>query len=141
MARLAAAAQLAMALWAGAIACVAFAVAPAVFARLEGVDGVSPAQILRPVFAAVDRFGIAAAALYLIALALRPVRGRRWRAAVAAAMGAGAAVDTFVLAPLVREGAAGAHGVSVAVWMATLLLAAVLALARLRPLEPPEVSA
>ena len=113
-------ARLCIALWTGAVLCVMFAVAPSVFAGIPEAqrEAVPPVEILGPVFRAVDLFGVATAVLYLLALAPARVRGKRWRAIVVAAMGAAAAVDTFVLAPIIRNegGSSAAHGISMVLW-------------------------
>ena len=115
-------ARLCIALWTGAVLCVMFAVAPSVFAGIPEAqrEAVPPGEILGPVFRAVDLFGVATAVLYLLALAPGRVRGKRWRAIVVAGMGAAAAVDTFVLAPMIRSqgGSSAAHGISMALWTA-----------------------
>ncbi len=113
-------ARLCIVLWTGAVLCVMFAVAPSVFAGIPEAqrEAVPPGEILGPVFRAVDLFGVATAVLYLLALAPARVRGKRWRVIDVAAMGAAAAVDTFVLAPIIRNegGSSAAHGISMALW-------------------------
>ncbi len=113
-------ARLCIALWTGAVLCVMFAVAPAVFGGIPEAqrEAVPPGEILGPVFRAVDLFGIGATVLYLLTLAPARIPGKRWRALVVAGMGAAAAVDTFVLAPIIRNegGSSAAHGISMALW-------------------------
>jgi len=115
-------ARLAIALWAGAIAAISFAVAPRVFTFLD--DRPRAGELMAPVFRKVDLFGIGAAILFAIA-----ARGSRWRFALACLLAAAAAANTFVLAPRIVAGSPASHQVAVWLWGGILIGAIVLALA------------
>jgi hypothetical protein len=119
---LAASARLAVALWAGAVATVAFVVAPRVFGFLD--DHARAGELMRPIFRSVDLFGIGAAVLFAVA-----ARGSRWRLALACLLGAAAAANAFILGPAIAGGKRELHGVSEAVWGAILVGSLVLAIA------------
>ncbi|HEX5139018.1 MAG TPA: DUF4149 domain-containing protein [Planctomycetota bacterium] len=124
-------ARLAIALWAGAIAAVAFAVAPRVFRFLE--DPPRAGKLMAPIFRKVDLFGIGAAVLFAIA-----ARGSRWRFALSCVLAAAAAANAFVLAPRIAAGDRALHGFSEGLWGGILVGSVVLALAG--PRSPPQSS-
>jgi len=115
-------ARLAIALWAGAVAAVAFAVAPRVFGFL--VDRNEAGELMAPIFRKVDLFGIGAAILFATI-----ARGSRWRFAVACLLAAAAAANAFVLAPRIAGGDRTLHSLSEGLWGGILLGTVVLALA------------
>ncbi len=123
--------RLAVALWAGAVAAVAFAVAPRVFRFLA--DPPRAGELMGPIFRKVDLFGIGAAVLFAVA-----ARGSRWRFALACLLGAAAAANAFLLGPAIAGGKRELHGVSEAVWGAILVGSLVLAIAG--PRTPPQSS-
>lgn len=104
-------AHAALGLWIGAVACVAFVVAPTVFRTLD--DDALAGKVMAPIFQAVDVFGVAAAALFAVA-----ARGRKWRALGAAALGAAALVNVVIVAPKVtaRENLELYHKVAEVLW-------------------------
>jgi hypothetical protein len=114
-------ARLGVALWAGAVATVAFAVAPRVFRFLD--DPARAGKLMAPIFRKVDLFGIGAAVLFALA-----ARGSRWRFALACLLGAAAAGNAFVLAPRVPGGDPALHHISEGLWGAILVGSLVLAL-------------
>jgi Domain of unknown function (DUF4149) len=116
-----AAARLGVALWAGAVAAVAFAVAPRVFRFLD--DPSRAGELMAPIFRKVDLFGIGAAVLFAVA-----ARGSRWRFALACLLGAAAAANAFLLAPRIAAGQRELHGLAEALWGGILLGSLVLAL-------------
>jgi hypothetical protein len=126
-------ARLGVALWAGAISAVAFAVAPRVFHFLP--DSQQAGELMAPIFRKVDLFGIGAAILFAIAS-----RGSRWRFALACILGAAAAANTFVLAPRIPGGSPTLHSISEGLWGGILLGSLVLALAGARPGGAPSQS-
>lgn len=95
---LTASARAALALWTGAIAGIAFAVAPRVFRYLD--DPRRAGELLRPIFRRVDLFGIGVSLLGIAAVFAADLR--RWRALLLAAMGGAAATNAFLLAPLIE---------------------------------------
>jgi len=116
-------ARLAVGVWTGAVAAVAFAVAPRVFGFLE--DPERAGELMAPIFRKVDIFGIVAAALFAVA-----ARRSRWRFVLALALGALAAANAFVLSPLISERGDNLklyHGMSEAFWGVILVGSAVLA--------------
>jgi len=115
-------ARLAIALWAGAVAAVSFAVAPRVFTFLN--DPPRAGELMLPIFKKVDLFGIGAAILFAIV-----ARGSRWRFALACLLAAAAAANTFVLAPRIVAGDKALHHVSEGLWGGILVGSVVLALA------------
>ncbi|MCK6459247.1 MAG: DUF4149 domain-containing protein [Planctomycetes bacterium] len=115
-------ARLGVSLWAGAVAAVAFVVAPRVFGFLA--DPPRAGELMGPIFRRIDLFGVGAAVLFAVA-----ARGSRWRFALACLLGAAAAVNAFILGPGIRGGKSELHGLSEAVWGAILLGTLVLALA------------
>jgi len=115
-------ARLAIALWAGAVATVSFAVAPRVFTFLN--DPPRANELMLPIFKKVDLFGISAAILFTIA-----ARGSRWRFALACLLAAAAAANTFLLAPRIVAGDKALHHVSEGLWGGILVGSVVLALA------------
>ncbi len=115
-------ARLAMGLWAGAVAAVAFAVAPRVFRFLA--DPPRAGELMAPIFRKIDLFGIGAAILFAIV-----ARKSRWRFAVACLLGAAAAANAFVLAPRIAGGDRLLHGFSEGLWGVILVGSVVLALA------------
>ena len=118
-------ARLAVGLWTGAVAAIAFAVAPRVFGFLD--DPERAGELMAPIFRKVDLFGVVAAALFAVA-----ARRSRWRFVLALALGALAAANAFVLSPLISERGENLrlfHGMSEAFWGVILVGGAVLALA------------
>jgi len=118
----AAVARVVLALWIGAVAGVSFVVAPRVFQFLD--DPRRAGELMRPIFARVDYFGLAAALVFVVA-----ARRSRLRALLAAGIGGLAAVNVFGLAP--RIAARGEHfellhRASVWVWGSILLGGAIL---------------
>jgi hypothetical protein len=125
-------ARLAVALWTGAVAAVAFVVAPRVFSFLENREWAG--DLMAPIFRRIDIFGIVAAALFAVA-----ARKSRRRFVLAAALGAAAAVNAFALSPLIRargENFEFYHRASEALWGAILVGGTILALAGARPRTP-----
>ncbi|MGQ0615017.1 MAG: DUF4149 domain-containing protein [Planctomycetaceae bacterium] len=112
-------ARVALALWMGAIASVAALVAPRAFRLLAASPRAG--EFLAPIFQGVDRFGIAAACLGLLAQVAAPrAPGRVARAALLGAMGAAAALNAYALAPRIAvraEPIALLHGLSAGLWM------------------------
>ena len=110
-------ARLLLGLWIGAVAGVAFVVAPRVFGFLD--DKAQAGELMGPIFQRVDYFGIAVAAVFAVA-----ARKSRWRLVVALALGALAAVNVFVLAPEIRargEHLDLAHQISTVLWSVILV--------------------
>jgi len=122
-------ARLGVALWAGAVAAVAFAVAPRVFHFLD--DPPRAGELMAPIFRKVDLFGIGAAILFAVV-----ARGSRWRFALACLLAAAAAANTFILAPRIPGGDRWLHNLSEALWGGILVGSVVLALAG--PRTPPQ---
>jgi len=89
-------ARLALSLWIGSVACVAFLVAPRVFSFLH--DNPRAGDLMAPVFKWVDLAGIVAALLFLVA-----ARKHRLRAILAGLLGAAAAVNAFGITPRILE--------------------------------------
>lgn len=117
-------ARLAVGAWTGAVAAIAFAVAPRVFGFLD--DPERAGELMAPIFRKIDIFGIVAAALFAVA-----ARRSRWRFVLALALGALAAANAFVLSPLISkrdESLDLYHGMSEAFWGVILIGSAVLAL-------------
>jgi len=115
-------AHLLLGLWIGAVACTAFAVAPNVFGIVE--DRKLAGDVMLPIFRTVDAFGIAAAAMFVLA-----AWGRRVRAGLAALAGIAAAVNLFVLAPRIAARAEGferLHALSTGLWTGILVAGLVL---------------
>jgi hypothetical protein len=123
------AARLAMGLWAGAVAAVAFAVAPRVFGFLD--DKARAGELMGPIFRKVDLFGIGAAVLFAIV-----ARRSRWRLAVAVLLAVAAAANAFVLGPRIPGGSRTLHHVAEGLWVLILVWSAVLAVAG--PGAPPQ---
>jgi len=115
-------ARLGVSLWAGAVATVAFAVAPRVFPFLD--DPPRAGELMAPIFRKVDLFGIGAAVLFAVAS-----RGSRWRFALACLLAAAAAANAFILAPRIAGGDRALHHISEGLWGAILVGTLVLALA------------
>ncbi len=115
-------ARLAMGLWAGAVAAVAFAVVPRVFGFLA--DPPRAGELMAPVFRKIDLFGIAASVFFAIT-----ARKSRWRFALACLLGLAAAANAFVLGPRIAGGDRALHGLSEGLWGAILVGSVVLALA------------
>lgn len=110
-------ARLLIALWTGAVAAIAFLVAPRAFRFLD--DDRRAGDLLAWIFRRVDLFGIAAGAVAFVAW-----RRSRWRAAVAAAMTWAAASNAFFLGPRIAARAepfAFYHRLSEGLWGAILL--------------------
>ncbi|MHC4817615.1 MAG: DUF4149 domain-containing protein [Planctomycetota bacterium] len=110
-------ARLLLALWIGAVAGVAFVVAPRVFGFLD--DSAQAGELMGPIFQRVDLFGIAAAAFFAVA-----ARKSRWRLVLALGLGALAAINVLVLAPEIRargEHLDIAHQISTAFWSVILI--------------------
>ena len=121
-------AHAAFGLWIGAVACVAFVVAPTVFRELQ--DPKRAGEVMAPIFRAVDLFGVAAATLFAVA-----AKGRKWRSLFAAVLGALALVNLALVAP--RAGGDRLwHHVSVAVWGVILVVGLALLLLGPRPRAP-----
>ncbi len=114
-------ARLAMGLWAGAVAAVAFVVAPRVFGFLA--DPPRAGELMVSIFRKIDLFGICVSALYAIVAAKS-----RWRLAVAVLLGAAAASNAFLLAPKIAAGDRTLHGLSEGLWGLILVWGVVLAL-------------
>jgi len=121
-------ARLAMGLWAGAVATVAFVVAPRAFSYLADPP---PAEVMAPIFRKVDLFGIGTSVLFAVA-----VRRSRWRVCLAGLLGAAAAANAFLLAPRIAGGDPSLHGLSEGLWGGMLAGAVVLALSG--PPRPPQ---
>ena len=85
-------ARLGMALWIGAVAAIAFLVAPRVFGYLD--DNEKAGELMRRIFEMTDLFGVCAAAVFTFA-----ARHRKFRAILAAVVGACAAVNRFGVTP------------------------------------------
>jgi hypothetical protein len=118
-------ARLGMGLWAGAVAAVAFVVAPRVFGFLG--DPPRAGELMVPIFRRIDLFGIGAAALFAFA-----ARKSRWRLFPALALGIAAAASAFVLSPLIRKGGERLdlyHSIAEGLWGTILVGSTVLALA------------
>lgn len=110
-------ARLLLALWIGAMAGVAFVVAPRVFGFLD--DQAQAGELMGPIFRHVDYFGIATAIVFAAA-----ARRSRWRLVLSAALGALAAINVFALAPEIRarkEHLEIAHQLSTILWSVMLL--------------------
>lgn len=122
-------ARLAMGLWAGAVAAIAFAVAPRVFRFLA--DPPRAGELMAPVFRKIDLFGIAASILFAIA-----ARKSRWRFCIACLLGLAAAANAFFLAPRIAGGDRTLHGASEVLWGTILVWSLVLAL--VGPPAPPQ---
>jgi hypothetical protein len=105
-------ARLLLGLWIGAMAGVAFVVAPRVFGFLD--DNAQAGELMGPIFQRVDYFGIATAVVFAVA-----ARKSRWRLVVSLALGALAAINVFALAPEIRargEHLEIAHQISTVLW-------------------------
>ncbi|MHC4972947.1 MAG: DUF4149 domain-containing protein [Planctomycetota bacterium] len=110
-------ARLLLGLWIGAMAGVAFVVAPRVFGFLD--DRSQAGELMGPIFQRIDLFGIAVAIVFAVA-----ARKSRWRLVISLALGALAAVNVFVLAPEIRargENLAAAHQISTVLWSVILI--------------------
>ena len=103
--------HVALALWVGAVACVAAFVAPAAFRTLGAADA---ASFLGPVFKSVDVLGI------VTATGLVTIGPRGWRRNLAALMGACAALSLFYLAPRV-DGRNAYHYAAEGAWTVILI--------------------
>lgn len=123
-------AHAAFGLWIGAVACVAFVVAPTVFRRLD--DNRLAGEVMAPIFHAVDVFGVAAAVLFAVA-----AKGRKWRVLGAAILGAAALVNVAVVAPRVaaRENLELYHRIAEGLWGVILVVGLWLLLIGPRPRE------
>jgi len=110
-----------MGLWAGAVAAVAFAVAPRVFGFLA--DPPRAGELMAPIFRRIDLFGVGAAVLFAVA-----ARGSRWRFGVACLLGVAAAANAFVLGPRIAGGDRALHGFAEGLWGGILVGSTVLAL-------------
>jgi len=109
--------RLLLALWIGAVAGVAFVVAPRVFGFLD--DKAQAGELMGPIFQRVDLFGIAAAVFFAVA-----ARKSRWRLVFALGLGALAAINVVVLAPEIRargEHLDIAHQLSTVLWSVILI--------------------
>ncbi|MHC4164121.1 MAG: DUF4149 domain-containing protein [Planctomycetota bacterium] len=118
-------ARLPLALWIGAVAGVAFVVAPRVFGFLD--DHAQAGELMGPIFGRIDLFGIAAALVFAVA-----ARASRWRLLTSLGLGALAAIDVFVLAPEIRargEHLELAHQLSTGLWSVILIGGVVLLVA------------
>jgi len=116
-------ARVALALWTGAVACLAL-VAPAL---VRDLGARRAGDILAPLFRTVDLFGLGAAMLALLAF-------RGWRAWTAGAMGGLAALNVLVLGPRIAARAepfALLHALSEGAW--ALILAGGIILLAARP--------
>jgi hypothetical protein len=102
--------HLALALWIGAVACVAALVAPSAFRHLETGEA---GRMLSPVFRGVDYLGVATSIGLLFCLS-------GWRRKLAAVMGACAAASAFYLAPRV-EGRNAYHYAAEGAWTVILI--------------------
>ncbi len=89
-------AHLAVALWVGAVATIAFLVAPHVFATFDKKSAAG--TFLGPLFTRVDYFGVATAVVYVLV-----ARRSRLRSVVAGVMGAAAAVNAWGIAPRIAH--------------------------------------
>ena len=129
-------AQLLMGVWVGAVACVAFVVAPRIFEVMRSKpisnhldtkrQGEVAGELLAPIFDSVDKFGILVCVFFLIA-----AWGMRGRAVLALVLGVCAAVNAFVVAPQIEargEGFQTWHMVATGLWIAILVGGTVLAL-------------
>lgn len=122
-------AHAALGLWIGAVACVAFVVAPTVFRALD--DPKRAGEVMAPIFRAVDLFGVAAAALFAAA-----AKGRKWRTLAAAIAGAAALLNLVIVAP--RAGGDPLwHRVSVGLWGTIFAIGLALLLLGPRPRATP----
>ena len=122
-------ARFAMGVWSGAVAAVAFAVAPRVFGFL--VDRQQAGELMGPIFRKIDLFGIGAAVLFAVA-----ARASRWRFALACLLGFAAAANAFLIGPRIAGGDRTLHGLSEGLWGGILVGSAVLAL--VGPPSPPQ---
>ena len=110
-------ARLLLALWIGAVAGVAFVVAPRVFGFLD--DNAQAGELMGPIFGRVDLFGVAAAVFFAVA-----ARASRWRLVLALGLGALAAINVVALAPVIRERGEHldlAHQISTGLWSVILI--------------------
>lgn len=110
-------ARLLLGLWIGAMAGVAFVVAPRVFGFLD--DSAQAGELMGPIFQYVDYFGIPVAIVFAAA-----ARKSRWRLIVSLALGALAAINAFALAPEIRargEHLEVAHQLSTILWSVMLI--------------------
>ena len=128
-------AQTLMGAWVGAVACVSFVVAPRVFEVLRGKPisnhltreraGEVAGELLAPVFANVDKFGILAAIVFLVA-----AWGLRGRAILALVLGLCAVVNLLVVGPQIEargEGFETWHMIATGLWLAILVGGSILA--------------
>jgi hypothetical protein len=129
---LASLARLGMGLWAGAVAGIAFVVAPRVFGFLA--DRPRAGELMAPIFRRIDLFGVGVAVLFAIAARRSP---RRFFSAVG--LGLAAAANVVVLSPLIRSGSARGplyHSLSEGLWGVILVGSVLLALAGPSPRAP-----
>jgi hypothetical protein len=128
-------AQTLMGVWVGGVACVAFLVAPRVFEVLRSQpisnhlskerQGQVAGELLAPIFANVDKFGILVAIVFLVA-----AWGTRGRAVLAAVLGICAAVNLFVAGPMIEargDGFETWHLIATGLWLAILVGGSILA--------------
>ena len=126
--------RLLLSLWIGAVAGVAFVVAPRVFGFLD--DRAQAGELMGPIFQRVDYLGIAVALVFAVA-----ARKSRWRLVLALGLGALAAINVFALAPEIRargEHLEIAHHISTGLWSVILIGGIVLLVAG--PTSRPRVS-
>ena len=86
-------ARRALLLWLASLCAVGFVIAPAAFGAFDQMPG-RAGEFLRPFFAGVDWFGVAASVLLGVAY-----RAKRVRFALVVVMGAAALLDRLWLAP------------------------------------------
>jgi len=123
---LAAPARVALALWVGAVAAIAFVAAPLVFASVpaylpsKDVAG----RVIGPAFGRVDTAGVVAGLLGLLHLFLLPrARGLAWRRLLLGAMVLAAVLDMLWIAPAITartEPLRTWHAVATGLWMLIL---------------------
>ena len=102
--------HIALALWIGAVACVAALVAPAAF---EHLDVAAAGELLAPIFRGVDIFGLATATVLVLSSV-------GWRRKVAVVMGVCAAASVFYLAGRI-DGRNAYHYAAEVAWTVILL--------------------
>ena len=124
-------ARLALSLWIGSVASVAFLVTPRVFDFID--DNKYAGDLVAPIFNSVDLFGIGAAVLFALA-----ARKSRWRVITVVVLGAAAAINVFGLSPRIAardENFEVYHHIAVGLWSLILLGGVVLVVAGPRPAE------